>query len=128
MNNISIYKIATCSSCSVTCELNMGCSYLIIKNKAMYSSIHVYDENIKGNKSPYMIRNIYYSNFHSCLRYDIIFWGGDSESNNIFKLQKKALQIICGVSYHTSHGKIFKDYDILTLSSLYILDVICFIK
>jgi hypothetical protein len=30
----------------------------------------------------------HYSNFHSCLRYGIILWGGDSESNEIFKLQK----------------------------------------
>jgi hypothetical protein len=56
-----------------------------------------------------MIRNIYYSNFHSCLRYGIILWGGDSESNKIFKLKKKALRI-SGVSYHASCIQIFKDY------------------
>jgi hypothetical protein len=27
-----------------------------------------------------MKRNIYYSNFQSCLRYGIILWGGDIES------------------------------------------------
>jgi hypothetical protein len=72
-----------------------------------------------------MIRIIYYSNFHSCLRYGIILWGGDSLSNKIFKLQNKALRIISGVSYHTSCRQIFKDYIILSLSSLYILEVIC---
>jgi hypothetical protein len=38
------------------------------------------------------------------------------------------LQIISGVSCHTSCKQIFKDYSILTLSSLYILEVICVIK
>jgi hypothetical protein len=73
------------------------------------------------------IRNIYYSNFHSCLRYGIILWGGDSGSNKIFKLQKKALRIIGGVSCHMLCRQIFKDYNI-TQSSLYILEVIHFIK
>jgi hypothetical protein len=52
----------------------------------------------------------------------------DWQSNKIFKLQKKVLQIISGVSKRTSCRQIFKDYNILTLSSLYILEVICFIK
>jgi hypothetical protein len=75
-----------------------------------------------------MKRNIFYSNFHSCLRYDIILWGRDSESYKTFKVQTKALHIISGVSYHMSCRQIFKDYYILTLSSLYILEVIYFIK
>jgi hypothetical protein len=36
-----------------------------------------------------MIRCIYYAHFHALLRYGIIFGGGDNDSNNIFKLQKK---------------------------------------
>jgi hypothetical protein len=57
---------------------------LIINSQAMQSSL--YDNNIKRTMSPYMIRKVYYSKFHSDLRYDIILWGGDNESNNIFKL------------------------------------------
>jgi hypothetical protein len=38
-----------------------------------------------------VIRNIYFSNFESCLGYGIILWGGDNESNKIFKLQNKVL-------------------------------------
>jgi hypothetical protein len=48
-----------------------------------------------------------------------VLWGGDSESNKIFKLQKKALRIISSVSYHTSCRQTFKVHNILTLSSLY---------
>jgi hypothetical protein len=56
--------------------------------------IHVYgsmEGTIKFNSiqlkeimSPYVIRNTYYSNLQSCLRYGIILWGGDNESNNNF--------------------------------------------
>jgi hypothetical protein len=48
-------------------------------------------ETLKETMSPYLIRNVYYSTFHCVLRYGIILWGGDNESNNIFKLQKKVL-------------------------------------
>jgi hypothetical protein len=75
-----------------------------------------------------MIRNMYFSNYESCLWYGIILWGGNNESNKIFKLQKKVLRIISGVSNRTSCRQIFKDYNILTLSSSYILEQICFIK
>jgi hypothetical protein len=48
-------------------------------------------KTLKESMSPYMIRNIYFSNFESYLKYGTILWGGDNESNNIFKLQKKVL-------------------------------------
>jgi hypothetical protein len=83
---------------------------------------------LKETVNPYMIRNIYFSNFESCLTYGIILWGEDNESNNIFKFQKKVLRIISGVSSRTSCRGVFKDDTILIFSSLYILEVMCFIK
>jgi hypothetical protein len=85
-------------------------------------------KTLKEIMSPYMIWNIYFSNFESFLRYRFILWSGDNESNNIFKLQKKVLRIISGVSNLMSCRQIFEDYTILTLSPLYILEVIWFIK
>jgi hypothetical protein len=65
----------------------------------------------------------YFSNFESCLRYGNILWGGDKESKNIFKLQKRVLRVISWVP--TSCKQIFKDYNVLTLPSLYVLEVVC---
>jgi hypothetical protein len=98
-----------------------------IKSKAMQSSLH--GENIKRKNEPIYDKIIYFSLFESCLRNGIIFfWGGDRESSRIFKLQKQVLQVNYGVSSHTSRRQIFTDYNVLTLPSLYILEVICFIK
>jgi hypothetical protein len=88
----------------------------------------VYMPKILKETMGHYIRNIYYSNFHPCLRYDIISWGGDNGSNTIFKLQRKVIRITSGVSNHTSYNQTFKDCNILTQSSLYILEVICSIK
>jgi hypothetical protein len=62
------------------------------------------------------------------LKYGIIFWGGSSDSISIFKLKKRVIRIISGASTNSSCRQIFKDYNILTVASLYILEVICFIK
>jgi len=72
-----------------------------------------------------MIRCIY---FHALLRCGIIFWGGDNDRNNIFKLRKRVIRIISGVSKHTSCRQIFTDYNILTVTCLYILEIACYIK
>jgi hypothetical protein len=56
------------------------------------------------------------------------FWGGDNESKIIFKLQKKVIWTISGVNKHRSYRQIFKNCNILTVASLYILEVIYYIK
>jgi hypothetical protein len=85
-------------------------------------------KTLKETLSPYMIKNFYFSNFESRMIYGIILWGGDRVSHSIFNLQKCVFRVIYGVSSRTSCRQIFKDYNILTLPSLYILEVTCFIK
>jgi hypothetical protein len=75
-----------------------------------------------------MITSTYYTNFQSCLKYGIIFLGGDNESKNIFKFKKNVIWIISGVSKCISCRQIYKDYKILTVASPYVLKVICSIK
>jgi hypothetical protein len=77
---------------------------------------------------PYVIRSIYYAHFHALLRYGVVFWGEDNESNTIFKLQKWVIRIISGVGKHTSCRQIFNDYNILTVACLYILEIVYYIK
>jgi hypothetical protein len=53
--------------------------------------------------------------------------GGELNSK-IFKLQKRVIRVMAGVNSKTSCRHLFKELNILTLSSLYILEVTCFIK
>ena len=41
------------------------------------------------------LRGIYFANFHSHLRYGILFWESDSQSINVFKMQKKVVRLMC---------------------------------
>jgi hypothetical protein len=98
-------------------------SCLIFENKVVQSSL--YGKNFKRNNEPIHDKKHLFFKF---LRYGIILWGGDKKIKIFLNLQKRVLHIISGVRNRTSCRHIFKDYDVLTLPSLYILQVVCFIK
>ena len=54
-------------------------------------------------------------------------WGGES-NRKIFILQKRVIRVMAGVNSRTSCRQLFKELNILTLSSLYILEMTCFLK
>ena len=64
---------------------------------------------------------------HSIIAYGIIFWGNSSHSNNIFKLQKKAIRIIVNVDDRVSCHELFKKLNILPLHCQYILSLLLFV-
>ena len=52
---------------------------------------------------------------------------GDSRIK-VAKVQKRVVRILAGVSSRTSCRNLFKEFKILTIASLYILEVTCFIR
>jgi hypothetical protein len=54
--------------------------------------------------------------------------GGGELNSKIFKLQKRVIRVMAGVNSKTSCRHLFKELNIFTLSSLYILEVTCFKK
>ena len=57
-----------------------------------------------------------------------MFWGGYGKSIKIFRLQKKVIRLITGAHKRESCRPIFKKFQILTLASLYIFEMLCFLK
>jgi hypothetical protein len=80
--------------------------------------------------SPHMMRHIYFTKFQATLRSGILFWGGIKGDSRIkiAKVQKRVIRILAGVSSRTSCRNLFKEFKILTIASLYILEVTCFIR
>jgi len=100
---------------------------------------HIDQLSLKLNTACYVIRSLksvistrnlrtnYFSHVHSIIAYGIILWGNLSHSNNIFKLQKRAIRIIMNVDNRVSCRELFKTLNILPLQSQYILSVLLFI-
>ena len=64
----------------------------------------------------------------SRLRYGIIFWGNSSSASRIFVLQKRAIRCMFGLNYRESCKSTFINQNILTLSCLYIFEILKFVK
>jgi hypothetical protein len=62
------------------------------------------------------------------LSYGLIFWGGESDSNNVLEIQKRILRVMKSVNNRTTCRPIFKELKILTVSSLYIFEVVCYFQ
>jgi hypothetical protein len=66
-------------------------------------------------------KSIYFANFHSIVKYGIIFGGNSSESKKIFTLQKKIIRSTAGAQPRTPCRSLFKKIRDFTYSvSIYI--------
>ena len=72
----------------------------------------------------------YYALIHSLLSYGIEIWGSSNETNldNIFKYQKRAIRYISGLAYKESCKQAYKELKILTVPALLIYKTVLIIK
>ena len=72
----------------------------------------------------------YFGYFQSVLSYSIIFWGGTADCfiRRIFILQKMVIRAMCLLHPQTSCKDVFVEHGILTVPSLYILEILTFVK
>lgn len=70
----------------------------------------------------------YYAYVYSRIKYGVIFWGCSVESERIFKLQKSCLRSIFGLQSRDSCRNIFKNYNVLTLPAVYVLECVVFVR
>ena len=104
-------------------------------------SYHMHHVNSKLNKICYAFRllkskvsshhllTIYHSVFLSHVRYALIFWGHSKQLiGRILITQKRCLRIIFGLKQGKSCKPLFAKHKLLTVVSLYILEIVKFVK
>ena len=74
-----------------------------------------------------MLRKIYFSYVHSVMSYGIIFWGNSHHSINIFKSQKRIIQIMTDTEKCDTCHPLFKKFQILPFPSQYIFSLLTFV-
>jgi hypothetical protein len=106
-----------------TCTWKVHISQLMPKLcKACYSK-----RVIKPIMSTETLKMIYYYYFYSLLTYGIIFWGNDSYSLHIFRIQKRMIRIMSGLRASDSCGQAFRDWGILPIQSQYIFSLLIYV-
>ncbi|PNF39982.1 hypothetical protein B7P43_G15963 [Cryptotermes secundus] len=124
----------------ITYTANLKFLGIYITENLSWSS-HIHHLVQKLNKTIYLIkslrdlvslpilRSVYFAKFESLLRYGIIFWGcGQKDIQTVFKIQKKCLRLIKRVNNRVSCREFFGEFKILTLTSLYIFETLCFLR
>ena len=91
-------------------------------NKACYAI-----RSIKPFMSLNVLRSMYFSYTHSIMSYGLIFWRNSTDSNDIFKIQKRIIRIITNSKKNASCRELFKILNILPLQSQYIYSILLFI-
>ena len=71
-----------------------------------------------------------FSNMHSLLQYGIIYWGQASigQVERIFRIQKRAIRVLNGLKSYESCKNYFIEDRILTFPSIFILNIVTFVK
>lgn len=69
--------------------------------------------------------NIYCAQIQSRLLYGILIWGNSSHAADVFIAQKRVIRAISGITSRVSCREFFKSLRILTLPSLFMLELLC---
>ena len=83
---------------------------------------------IRRNTSRETTIMAYYGTTYPVLRYGIVFWGDSTEVDRVFKLQKRCIRAMFGLKQQDSCRPYFRAHGILTLTSIYVLECVLFIK
>lgn len=70
----------------------------------------------------------YYAYAYAWLSYGVILWGGSTEAPGLLTMQKKLIRIIVNIEDTESCKPYFEKYKILTLPSIYILELCKFVR
>lgn len=70
----------------------------------------------------------YHAYVASTLRYALIFWGNATNTEYVFKAQKKCVRAVANIHVPDSCKPFFQKFKIMTFTSLYIYEVAIFVK
>nr|CAI5829437.1 unnamed protein product [Callosobruchus analis] len=81
---------------------------------------------LKGYVSLETLKTVYYASFLSKARYGIIFWGGSSELQKLFVIQKQCIRIMTNIKGRDLCRGKFRNARFLTLPAVYIYECLIF--
>ena len=71
---------------------------------------------------------VYYGYFYPHLTYAILCWGHSSHTSLVFGAQRRCLRVIAGLRYRECCRIIFKEYRLMTVPCIYILNCLLHVK
>jgi hypothetical protein len=75
-----------------------------------------------------VLRTTYFAYFQLLLKYGIFFGGNSTDLNKVFKLQKRAIRLITNIPGTAICMPYFNNHKIMTLSCLYIYEILLYTR
>ena len=119
MNNVVIERVAVFDFLGLMISETLDWSHHINKISNKIVKVIGIMRRIKRYIATGTLRTIYNALIQPHLYYAILAWG--FSSSRIFKLQKKAIRIICGAKYNAHTDMIFKEQFILKVQDIFTL-------
>lgn len=120
--------VHNCSLLGISIDENINWKAHIDKITTKLSRFAYALRNIKRTTDLNTATNAYYAFTQSWLQYGIILWGNSTDVMDLFVLQKRCIRILANIKKYDSCRPYFKKLNILTLPSLYILEVCKFVR
>ena len=90
---------------------------------------------MRGRVSKLMLRQVYFAYVQSHILYSLLIWGGSPYLSEVFCAQKRVVRAMAGRRYQNkgpvpveSCRPLFKEYDVLPVFSLYVLECSKFVR
>lgn len=128
LNNNKIERVQTFNLLGLNIDSNMNWKQHIQITKTKLSHFTYALYNLKKCTDFKTALTAYYASAEACLRYGIILWGTSTDAHDLFLIQKKCIRILAGIQCPQSCKHYFKKFGILTLPSLYILEMAIFVR
>lgn len=109
-------------------DSNLHWKYHIKKVASKLSSFTYALSELKRTTNKKSALCAYFAYAQSWLSYGVLLWGNSTDAKQLFLIQKKCIRIIANIDIMTSCRPYFDKLNILTLTSLYILEACAFVK
>lgn len=128
VNSRSIEQVNVARFLGIEIDSNLNWHQHIDSLCSKLSSVCYALFRLKTSTNEKICLSYYHSHFRSRLMYGIMFWGSSAYSDRVFKLQKRAVRSICGVSRRSSCRPLFKRLKLLPLVCMFILETTKYVK
>lgn len=127
-NDVIISSVGCCTLLGVDFDSGLSWKYHIEKMSGKLSRFTYALLELKRSTDLNTAKAAYYAYAYAWLNYGIVLWGNATEVNQLFVLQKRCIRIMVNINNRESCRNHFKELGILTLTSMYILEICKFVK
>lgn len=128
LQDLKIKEVTEFTLLGLTVDTHLDWKKHIDRIKSKVSSFIYALYILKSNTNTECALSAYHAYTQSWLRYGIILWGHSTDAHNIFIAQKKCVRILVNILQTQTCKPHFINLQILTLPSLYILEIGTFVR